>query len=67
MTISMSSNATLYDDEINYISIHIQGIMHRIKTLMDDLLTSVQTKPFPLIILFVLLTIHPSRLVTYHP
>jgi hypothetical protein len=54
-------------DEINYISIHVQGIMHRIKALMDDLLTIVQTKPFPLILLLVLLTFHPSRLVTYQP
>jgi hypothetical protein len=32
----------LYDDEINYIPIHVQSTMHKIKTIMDDLLTIVQ-------------------------
>jgi hypothetical protein len=55
----------LYDDEIIYMPIHVQGTMHRIKTFMDDLLTIVQIKPFSLILLLVLLALHPSRLVTY--
>jgi len=55
----------LYDDEIKYIPIHVQNTMHKIKTLMDDLLTIVQTKPFSLIFLLVLLALHPIRLVTY--
>jgi hypothetical protein len=42
---------SLYDDEIKYIPIHVQVAMHIIKTLMDDLLTNVQTKPFSLILL----------------
>jgi hypothetical protein len=41
----------LYDDEIKYIPIRVQGALHRIKILMDDLLTIVQTKPFSLILL----------------
>jgi hypothetical protein len=55
----------LYDDEIKYIPIHVQGTMHIIETLMDDLSTIVQTKSFSLILLLVLLVLHPSRLVTY--
>jgi hypothetical protein len=55
----------LYDDEIKYMPIHVQGTMHRIKTFMDDLLTIVQIKPFSLILLLVLLALHRSRLVTY--
>ncbi len=55
----------LYDDEMKYIPIHVQCRMHKIKTLMDDLLTIVQTKHFSLILLLVLLAFHPSRLVTY--
>jgi hypothetical protein len=42
---------SLYDDEINYIPIPVQGTMYRIKTLMDVLLIIVQTKPFSLILL----------------
>jgi hypothetical protein len=66
MTISMSSNP-LYDDEIKYIPIHVQGTLHIIKTLMDDLLTIVQTKPFSLILMLLLLALHLSRVVTYQP
>jgi hypothetical protein len=36
----------LYDGEKIYIPIHVQSTMHRIKTLLNDLLTIVQTKPF---------------------
>jgi hypothetical protein len=50
---------------MNYISIDVQGTMHRIKTLLDDLLTIVQAKPFSLILMLVLLAFHPSRLITY--
>jgi hypothetical protein len=49
----------LYDDEINYIPIHVQATMYKIKTFMDVLLTIVQTKPFSLILLLILLVIPP--------
>jgi hypothetical protein len=39
----------MYDDEIKFMPIHVQGTTHRIKTFMDDPLTIVEIKPFSLI------------------